>query len=375
MFLEDSGLGRTDSLRRVMCSGEALPVSLQDRFHERIQSAELHNLYGPTEAAVDVTFWACRRNQPVDSVPIGRPIANTQIYVLDQLLQPVPVGVTGELYIGGVGVGRGYMRRPALTAEKFIPDPFSSAPGARMYRTGDLACFRPDGAIVYLGRTDHQVKIRGFRIELGEIETALAQHTAIREAVVLADGSGPMDTRLVAYTVSDTTSPSAAELRAFLRNSLPDYMVPSAFVALDVLPTTPNGKLDRRALPSPDGGRSDTESTYVAPTTDLERSITAVWREVLQVDRVGIRDNFFDLGGHSLLIIQVQSRLSQMLARDVDLVELFNHPNVEMLAAYLSAVPDEAEAAPVAAIEEGKARLKQRLSRMKSVVAYEEGDD
>src|SRR5207248_11155961 len=240
VFLTEPGLERCTSLKRVICSGEALPFELQERFFSRLD-VELHNLYGPTEAAIDVTSWRCKRESQDRMVPIGRPIANTQIYILDRFMHPVPIGVPGEMYIGGIGVARGYYNRPELTAEKFIPDPFGKEAGARLFKTGDLARYRPDGAIEFLGRIDYQVKIRGFRIELGEIEIVLGQHPGIKEVVVVAREDIPSEKRLVAYLVSETDL-SIEQLRTFLSEKLPSYIVPAAFVFLNALPLTPNGK-------------------------------------------------------------------------------------------------------------------------------------
>lgn len=331
-FVEAEGVASCRSLKRVMCSGEALPFDVQERFFERL-GAELHNLYGPTEAAVDVTFWACTPGSKRRSVPIGRPIANTQIYVLDARLQPVPVGVPGELHIGGMGLARGYLNRPALTADKFIPDPFSAEPGARLYKTGDLACYWPDGAIEFLGRLDYQVKIRGFRIELGEIEAVLEQHPSVRASAVLAREDVPGDLRLVAYVVP-RAGPSAPiqDIREFLRNRLPDYMVPSAFVTLEALPLTPNGKLDRRALPAPDDSGRERAKEFVAPQTPLEEKLAEMWRNILGVERVGIHDNFFDLGGHSLKATQLIYQINKTFQTRLPLPDLFEQPTIAGLA-------------------------------------------
>ncbi|HVT06482.1 MAG TPA: amino acid adenylation domain-containing protein, partial [Polyangia bacterium] len=252
LFVEHEGAGSCLGLRRVICSGEALPAALVRRFHERLPGVELHNLYGPTEAAVDVTAWACRAGDERANIPIGRPVANTRIYVLDERGAPRPVGVAGELYIGGVQVGRGYLNRPELTAEKFVADPFAPAPEARMYRTGDLARWTDEGVLEYLGRTDFQVKVRGFRIELGEIETRLREVEGVKEAVVVAREEQAGDQRLVAYYTGED-APEAEELRGHARAVLPEYMVPSAYVRLASLPLSANGKLDRRALPAPGG--------------------------------------------------------------------------------------------------------------------------
>ncbi|QKW05281.1 amino acid adenylation domain-containing protein [Streptomyces sp. NA04227] len=339
VFLEQDGVESCTGLRRVICSGEALPRALQERFFER-STAELHNLYGPTEAAVDVSFWECRRDGDPRPVPIGRPVTGTRLYVLDASGRPTPVGVPGELHIGGCQLARGYLGREELTAERFVADPFAPGPNARMYRTGDLACFREDGAIEYLGRLDHQVKLRGFRIELGEIESALRDRDGVREAVVLAREIGG-DTRLVAYLTGDAV-PSAAELGARLKEHLPEFMVPSAFVTLPSLPLTPNGKTDRAALPDPEPVAA-VRAVYAAPEEGLEHSLAALWREVLGVERVGRDDNFFELGGNSLLMARLQARLTAAHQLDVPMVELFQNPTVGSLAAHLGrsdAAPD-----------------------------------
>ncbi|WP_116422308.1 amino acid adenylation domain-containing protein, partial [Serratia marcescens] len=285
-FLADGQAAtRCGQVVRVMCSGEALPATLVAEFYRRLPQAELHNLYGPTEAAVDVTAWHCSREAERVSVPIGRPIANTRIYLLDERGQPVPLGAVGELYIGGVQVARGYLNRPELTAERFLSDPF--APGGRMYRTGDVARYLANGDIEYLGRNDQQVKIRGFRIECGEIEAALATHPAVREAVVDARAVGD-DKRLVAWVVpaADVAEETlAGALRQHVSAALPDYMVPSAWVVVAALPLSPNGKLDRRALPEPQGAQS--QAAYEAPQGEHETLLAAIWRELLNVERVG----------------------------------------------------------------------------------------
>ena len=309
-FLSEVDPPPCTTLRRVICSGEALSPEIQDRFYERFE-AELHNLYGPTEAAVDVTHWACERGDQRRTVPIGRPIANTRIFILDQQLQPAPVGVSGELYIGGVGLARGYYDRAELTAEKFIPDMFSGEPGARLYRTGDRARFLRDGEIEFLGRLDFQVKVRGFRIELGEIESALMQHSSVRECVVV-QGSLKEQQRLIGYVVIEPAKPvSVGELRHHMLERLPDYMAPAIFVFLDALPLTSNGKVDRRALPEPAGDRPLLDKGYAAPSTPAEEQLVNIWSEVLGVSRVGIHDNFFELGGDSILSIQIISRANR----------------------------------------------------------------
>ncbi|HEV7518415.1 MAG TPA: amino acid adenylation domain-containing protein, partial [Thermoanaerobaculia bacterium] len=331
-FLDARGLQRCRPLRRVIASGEALSAELVAGFYARLPWSELHNLYGPTEAAVDVTSWACRRGAAVRAVPIGRPIANLRIHLLDPALAPVALGIVGELYIAGVGVGRGYVCRPDLTAEKFVPDPYAAEPGARMYRSGDLARRLPDGAIEYLGRTDHQVKIRGLRIELGEIEAVLGQHPGVREAVVLVREDRPGDKRLVGYvTPTAEPGPTPEQLRSFLAERLPGYMVPAAWVLLAELPLTANGKVDRRALPAPQGSGSK-EADYLAPRGPVEEVLAAIWEEVLRRERVGVEDDFFALGGHSLLATKVTSRVRRTLGVELPLRVLFESPTIAALA-------------------------------------------
>jgi len=307
-----------------------------------VNSIRLLNAYGPTETTITATVFEIApgpdENTTYQRVPIGRPLANRAIYILDEHSNPVPIGVTGHLHIGGVGLARGYLNRPELTAEKFIPDPFSAVPGARMYKTGDLARYRPDGNIEFLGRADHQVKIRGFRIELGEIEAVLGQHPAVREAVVLAREDPPGEKRLVAYVVADST---ADELRRFLKGKLPEYMVPAMVLLLEAVPVTPNGKVDRRALPVPDRSRPELEKAFVAPRDDLELQLAQIWEEVLGVRSVGVRDNFFELGGHSLLAVRLFALIEKRLGKKLPLTAVFQGATVEHLAGVLrqQAVP------------------------------------
>lgn len=308
-FLPGLDAEKCRSLRQVLCSGEALPAALTARFHEALPNVALHNLYGPTEAAVDVTAWPCQPDDSASPPPIGRPIANTRLYVLDAALQPVPLGVIGEIYIGGVAVGRGYCRKPALSAERFLPDPFAA--GARLYKTGDLGRWRADGGIDYLGRNDFQVKLRGFRIELGEIESRLAACDGVGEAVVVVRSDHSGDKRLVAYLTSRSGGElSLRELRKQLAADLPDYMLPAAFVVLPSLPLNANGKLDRSALPAP-----DTETLlgreYQAPRGEVETALAEIWQDLLELERVGRNDHFFELGGHSLLALTLAERLRQ----------------------------------------------------------------
>jgi len=334
VFLDESGLDACQSLKRVICSGEALPLDLQQQFFERLP-ATLHNLYGPTEAAIDVTFWDCQRHSELLTVPIGRPIANTQIYLLDANLHPVPVGVPGELYIGGDGLARGYLNRADLTQERFIPHPFLPDPQARLYRTGDLARYLTDGAIEFLGRIDYQVKIRGYRIELEEIEAVLMQHPEVQATAVIAHTDESGDQRLIAYVVP-AVSPS---LRAFLQARLPDYMVPSAFVPLAALPLTPSGKLDRRSLPEPQ--RQTDEEQAIALTsscTPLEEMLVSLWSQVLNQPTVGIHQSFFELGGHSLRATQLVSRIRDTLQVELPLRSLFEHPTIAELAVQINAL-------------------------------------
>src|SRR3989440_8061723 len=356
VFLSDQGLERCQCLKRVFCSGEALPFELQERFFTHFDTAEtaLHNLYGPTEAAIDVTYWQCQPGSHDWVVPIGRPIANTQIYILDRSMRPVPIGVPGELYIGGTRVARGYFNRPELTAEKFVPDPFSSDPGARLFRTADLARYRPDGAIEFLGRIDHQVKIRGFRIELGEIEVVLAQHPAIKEVVVLAREDTPGNKRLVAYLVPSpgTANVPVEELRAYLKEKLPHYMIPAAFVSLEALPLMPNGKVNRRALPAPDLTRPQLETAFVAPRNHAEEVLARIWTQVLGIDKVGIHDNFFDLGGASIQSLQIITQAGEAgLQLTPEL--LFEHQTIAELAAVATPVAT-AHPSPVLSGEQGE---------------------
>ncbi|MBY8973942.1 amino acid adenylation domain-containing protein [Pseudomonas sp. P867] len=321
VFLAHGDVSQAAGLVRVMCSGEALPGSLVRRFKQQLPGIGLYNLYGPTEAAVDVTAWNCARPDVPDNTPIGKPIANTRMYVLDGQLQPVPLGVVGELFIAGVQVARGYLNRAQLTAERFLDDPF--APG-RMYRTGDLGRYLPDGNIEYLGRNDDQVKIRGLRIELGEIQARLIEHPAVNDAVVVV-----RDERLVAYY---TGLPSDIDgLRAQLLQHLPDFMVPALFVYLPVMPLSPNGKLDRKALPAP-GMDALTVREYEAPEGDTEILLAQLWSELLKVDRVGRHDNFFELGGHSLLAVSLIGRLRQE-GMEADVRALFEQPTLAGYAA------------------------------------------
>jgi amino acid adenylation domain-containing protein len=335
------------SVRHLLFGGEAVDPQWVQEVLQHDPPKRLLHVYGPTESTTFASWYLVKEvPEGATTVPIGRPIANTQLYVLDHHLQPVPIGVPGELYIGGDGLARDYLNRPELTAEKFIPDPFNDVSGARLYKTGDLVRYLADGSIEFLGRLDQQVKIRGFRIELGEIEAVLGYHPAVEEVVVLAredmpgDPSAPLRTgkRLVAYVVpSQGAGPTISELRSFLKKKLPDYMVPLIFVLLDSIPLTSNGKVDREALPVPDGTRPELDIDFTPPRTETEQSIAVMWREVLQVEDAGIHDDFFDLGGHSLLATRVMSRLRDQFQLDLPLSCFFEFPTIAGLARYVEA--------------------------------------
>ncbi len=338
-FLEEPGSGELASIRMVFCSGEALSAPLTARALARLPWAEWHNLYGPTEAAVDVTWWRCEHGLERATAPIGRPIANTQTYILDPRLEPVPIGAVGELYLGGVQLARGYLKRPSLTAERFVPSPFANSPGERLYRTGDLVRHLPDGNIEFLGRLDHQVKIRGLRIELGEIESVLARHPAVQGAVALAipdprRGAGADAKRLIAY-IAPRTPVSPGELRKWLRGQLAEYMIPSAFITLAAAPLTASGKIDRKRLPRPDTllDEPDVNNVYAPPRTAAEELLVILWSELLGIELVGIHQNFFELGGHSLIATRVMSRARDWFGIELPVRALFESPTIAELAA------------------------------------------
>src|SRR5437868_4316833 len=329
LLIESGWTGQSNL--KILCGGEALPHDLAEQLLRRC--GELWNMYGPTETTIWSSLYRVRDvNWSV--APIGRPIGNTQMYVLDKQLQLLPVGVAGELYIGGEGVARGYWKRPQLSAEKFIPDPFRAQPGARLYRTGDLVRYLPDGNLQYLGRLDTQVKVRGFRIELGEIESVLGQHPAVQQGVVVVREDTPGDKRLIAYIVGDTDLAASEELRAYLKQSLPEYMLPSQYVVLDSLPLTPNGKVDRNALPKPKREFAE-KARAVSPRDDLEASLVHIWENVLGVRPIGINEDFFELGGHSLMAAHMLSEVRNLTRKDLPLSVLFQGANVEYLAKVL----------------------------------------
>ena len=335
MLLQEKGAWEAmASVSTVLLGGEALPASLL----EQLQGPQrIINMYGPTETTVWSTSQVIERGRPIT---IGRPLANTKIYILDRFQQPTPIGIPGELHIGGAGVVRGYLNRPELTAERFVQNPFASEPGERMYRTGDLARYRADGAIEFLGRLDHQVKLRGFRIELGEIEAALRQLAGIHEAVVVVREVSANDKRLAAYLVADKAT-EASQLRCALKERLPDYMVPSLLTFLPKLPLTPNGKIDRKALPEPDGLRAVASATFAPAQSDTEQKIAEIWRDLLRVEQVGLNDNFFDLGGHSLLMVRAQAKIATVFGKELPVLQLFQYPTIGALAKVIGESPGE----------------------------------
>ncbi|MDR4495603.1 MAG: amino acid adenylation domain-containing protein [Nitrospirales bacterium] len=322
------------SIRTVNLAGEPLTQHLVKRIVDRSMVQNVYDLYGPSE---DTTYSTMALRHPEGSETIGRPLANTQAYLLDRFGHPVPIGIYGELYLGGQGLARGYVNRPDLTAERFMPNPFSTYPGARLYRTGDLARYRADGHLEFLGRMDRQVKLRGYRIELGEIEAVLAEHPAVQAAVAVVREDTPGEKQLVGYVVSrQEAAPTVRDLREFLQARLPGYMVPGMFVVLEALPLTPNGKVDRRALPHPDGSRASLNTNYVAPRTSLERQSAAIWQEVLGLAQVGIHDNFFELGGHSLMAAKIISRMQSTYTANIPLRTIFDSPTIAGLASQLA---------------------------------------
>jgi Non-ribosomal peptide synthetase modules and related proteins len=334
--VEDQSILPT-TLKEIITAGEQLQITpaIKNLFN-RLEGAYLENQYGPTESHVATAY---RLTGPIEEwpalPPIGRPIANTQIYILGDQMQEIPVGVIGELYIGGVPLARGYLNRPDLAAEKFMPDPFSRRPGGRLYRTGDSARWLPDGNIKFLGRKDHQVKIRGFRIEPSEIEDVLIQHRAVREAVVTVNDARS-GKRLVAYVVTSQEQDGlSAQLRSYLKERLPEYMVPAVFVAIDKMPLTPSGKIDRLALSAPEQAGRGLETEFVAPRSPVEEVLAEIWVEVLGVDRVGAHDDFFDLGGHSLLATQIVSRIQETFQIRLPLRKVFEEPTVAAIATAL----------------------------------------
>ncbi|HEX7733566.1 MAG TPA: amino acid adenylation domain-containing protein [Ktedonobacteraceae bacterium] len=342
ILLDEPGWQKCTSLRYLGCGGEDLPAVLSQRLAAFPHPALLYNLYGPTETTVETICWVGKPESVTgEKVPIGQPVFNTQVYVLDHHFRPVPIGVTGELYIGGDALARGYLKRADLTAEQFVPNPFNQETGTRLYRTGDLARYRPDGTLEYLGRKDNQVKLRGYRIEIGEIEAILGQHPLVQQCAIIVREDIPGDRRLVAYIVPHSEeAPTASSLRATLQAKLPSYMVPSTFVIQTSLPRSSSEKIDRHALPRPESINLESEATYVAPQSELEQAIATAWQEALHIEKVGIHDNFFDLGGHSLLLVRVQSSLHQTLNQEIPLMDMFKHTTINALARHLSQPQD-----------------------------------
>ena len=340
-------------LREIITAGEQLQITPAiSQWLSKLNDCTLHNHYGPSESHVIITFTL---NNSVDTwpllPPIGRPIANTQIYILDQYQQPVLVGVGGELHIGGVCLAQGYLTRPELTQERFISNPFSTDGHSRLYKTGDLARYLPDGNIEYLGRIDNQVKVRGFRIELGEVEAVLSQHGDVEGCCIIAHEDTPGDKRLVAYVVAHHNStPTISELRQFLKAKLPDYMVPNAFVMLESMPLTPSGKVDRRALPAPDLHSSNSDK-YVAPRNQVELELTQIWSRILKVDKVGVKDNFFDLGGHSLLTPYLMAQIKKQFGKDIAIASLYQNPTIEQLATIVPFDSDSKSGSPLVILQ------------------------
>ena len=319
------------SVQKVFLTGEAVTTDLQNRFFERLNGAELHNLYGPTEATVHATYWECKPGRNEKRVPIGYPLTNTPIYILNQHLQLAPIGVPGELYIGGVQVARGYLNREDLNAERFIPDPFSTLPDARLYKSGDLARLRPDGAFEYLGRLDHQIKLRGFRIELGEIAARLSLYDEISQAVAILQKASQPDAYIAAYYAAPAKIDEDL-LREFLNKSLPYYMIPSIFIQMDQLPVGSSGKIDRKALPVPNFEELWKETPLIAPRTDIEELLAQEWKEVLQIQKIGVNQSFVSLGGHSLLAIRLMARLNEILGLDIPAHQVFHHSTIASLS-------------------------------------------
>ena len=340
-------------LKHVMIGGEAFPNALAKEL-KGFLTGRLTNMYGPTET----TIWSTTHEvDDPDHIPIGRPIENTEIYILDENRQPVPVGVPGDLFIGGQGVVRGYLNRPELSKERFLTNPFKND-GSRIYWTGDLAKYREDGVIEFLGRVDHQVKIRGYRIELGEIEMALGSHPSLREAVVIVREDTPGDQRLVAYLVPTQEAPSVADLKDYLRRSLPEYMLPNDIVVLERMPLTPNGKIDRKQLPKPFHTATSQAAEYVAPAEGLQQIIASIWQETLKIENVSVKDNFFDLGGHSLLIVRVHQLLRAKVEKPISLTDLYRFPTIKSLTDFLTS--DDTSAS----LEHSRDRASRRRERL-----------
>jgi acyl-coenzyme A synthetase/AMP-(fatty) acid ligase/aryl carrier-like protein len=370
LIVQEQHAGRNQSLRLrwVIFGGEALEMeSLRPWYEMRgDEQPRLVNMYGITETTVHVTYRALRQADVGGGSVIGSGLDDLQVYVLDEELEPVPVGVAGEIYVGGGGLARGYLHRPELTAERFMPNPFSTQPGARIYRSGDSGRYLTGGGIEYLGRVDQQVKVRGYRIELGEIESVLGQHMSVREAVVVTREAISGEKSLTAYIVPESEQEvQVNELRRHLKQKLPEYMMPASFVILDALPLTSHNKLDRRALPDPEPYHPELESTFIPPQTELEKALCHIWQTTLQVEMVGIDDNFFDIGGHSLLVVQVQHRLRQDLNITVPVIDLFLHPTINALSKHLS--QQQTETISFQQVHDEARRQKEAINRQRQL--------
>ncbi len=354
------------SLKYVLVAGEVFTKSLYNQLKSTVNAEMIINLYGPTETTIFSTYYICHENEESSSIPIGKPLSNYRAYILNQDYYPVPIGVTGELYIAGAGVGRGYINKSDLTDEKFISDPF--IPGEKMYKTGDLTRWLPNGDIEYIGRIDHQVKVKGVRVEPDEIKNHILNHKSIENAIVVAKQNQSNESYLCAYLIANQEVTST-ELRNYLRNKLPEYMIPSHFVQLESMPLTNNDKVDVRALQERDDENYiSLGTTYMAPGTNLEKMIAEIWKQVLGVNQVGIYDHFFELGGNSLNIIQVNERLKNDLNIDITVMMLFRYPTIYSLSQQLkmtaeSRVQEEMNSNRVQVIKESKNRLKQRRQR------------
>ena len=351
--------------RRLILGGDVCRRDLVERVNSLAPDCVVFNHYGPTETTVGALTYRFEPEHKADlaeTVPLGHPLPGAEIYLLDACMNPVPAGTPGELYIGGEGLARGYFNQPGLTAERFVPHSFSKEVGTRLYRTGDMGRYLPDGSVEFLGRHDHQVKIRGYRIELGEVEAVLCQHPAISQAVAMIDHEEQQyDRRIVAYVVTQTgPTPTQSELRRHMREKLPEYSVPSAFVLLHELPLTASGKIDRKALPQATMVALKSDVSYIAPRDETERIIAAIWRDSLKVERMSVHDNFFDLGGHSLVVLQVQSKLREVLQKDIPIVAMFEHPTISSLATYLNTVASEEK--PFAKAQEEAAARRAMLT-------------
>jgi amino acid adenylation domain-containing protein len=358
VMMDQPGFTACADVRRITAIGEVLPPALHDRIFSSMPKVELANVYGPTEASITVISWRCERGSHRRSIPIGRPQANVEIYILDAGLEPVPVGVAGEIYIGGISVARGYLNRPALTAERFIPHPFRPESGERVYRTGDIARFDSDGVIEYIGRRDHQLKIRGVRVELGEIEAALDRLPSVRESAVVAHPDSVGEKRLIAYVVLHDRNVSPLELRRALENQLPSHFVPAVIIALESMPRNTNGKIDRAALPDASDRLQPSARGGETPRNYLERDLAVIWKDLLEQPEVGITDSFFDLGGHSLLAVRMLQRVASDMGETVSLRALYDAPTIAAMAARMTGIATPgaiARASPILRLQKGGA--------------------